>query len=77
MLKGEQILYNIADYYQFEVKQLKGKKYALFDIGIQIFPTFREALVSQYDKLIEDTLKKKHNWREEIGYIEERCHLFD
>ena len=29
------------------------------------------------NKLVEDTISKKHNWREEIGYIESKCHLFD
>lgn len=77
MLKGERILYEIADYYKFDIKQMKNKNYVLSDIGTKIYPTFREALVSQYDKLVEDTISKKHNWREEIGYIESKCHLFD
>ena len=78
MLKGERILYKIANHYHLNIEHKENERqYSLFYKGFKVYPSFREALTDLYDLIMEETLSKKYNWLEEIWYIEKTCHLFD
>lgn len=73
MLKGEKFLFDICSYYKIPIKKEK-KGYT---IDGRKYRGFRDALLSQYDRIIEDTINKKKNWRNEICYIDSKSHLYD
>ena len=73
MLKCEKILQKICEYYNIELKQVK-KGYIM---NGDLYTDCQKALSVVYDNLVEDMIDKKHNWRNEINYIESYCHLFD
>ena len=78
MLKGEKILYKVARHYKIIVEhKTTEKEYMILDKNIKIYPSFKEVLIDFYDRMMEDTLNKKHNWLKEIWYIENHCHMFD
>ena len=78
MLLGEKMLYKIANNYGYRVEKGSGNVYFIFkDRNLEIFATFREALASMYDIMVEDTIRNRNMWRKEIAYIENHCNVLE